>query len=218
MIFGRLVDGCGIGGLKKPIARYVVDCVHHRFDLPRPVRAPVTEAEVLPALKKLRLAGRHYEPEHLLDVLQRRMRLELKVVTIEDQLWCKRMLDGGIHGSIRVIEGTNRGELWVPQDLDREELAGVMYHELAHVVAAHPLPMRREDEDQAGRVRFWLPRKRFTRRRPPFDLAACERDERLREAMIHWCEIDADLWAEHLRTFGAYGPRTCFREKMFLGL
>lgn len=215
MIFGRLVEGRG-GVSPEPMVRYVADYLDEQFGSERLARTPLTEAEVFPALRKLGLAGRYYEPEDLRKVLQRRLRLELKVVTIDDQLWCKRMLKEGIRGSIRVIESTNRGEIWVPRDLDHEELAGVMYHELAHIVAAHPLPLRPEDEDRPGRVRFWLPERRFTSRRPPFDLAACEHSAALREGLLRWCEADADSWAEHLRTFGAYGPRTYFRERLFL--
>ena len=209
MILGRLFPVLGTKN-PRPVVTYAADYPDDPFGPTYPARKPVTEAEVFPALKKLGLAGRYYEPEDLIAELHRRLELELKVVTVEDQLWCKRMLTEGVRGAIRVFENTNRGELWIPKDLDREEYADVMFHELAHVVAAHPIPLRRDDE--TGRARFWLPQKRFTNRRPPFDLAACEQDADLRKQLLRWCEEDADSWAEHLRTFGAYGPRTYFRE------
>lgn len=209
MILGRLFQICG-GASPEPVVRYIADYPDERIALTQPTRTPVMEAEVLPVLKKLGLAGQYYEPEDLLGVLQRRLGLELKVLTIEDQLWCKSMLREGVRGAIRLVEDTNRGELWIPKDLDREEYADVMFHELAHVVAAHPIPLRLGEK--TGQVRFWLPQKRFTNRRPPFDLAACEWDAHMRKQMLRWCEEDADSWAEHLRTFGAYGPRTYFRE------
>lgn len=213
MIFGRLLRFCGSAS-PYPAVRCVYDYLGYQFRLPHPVRALVTEDEVLSALKELGMAGRYYGPENLLNVLQQRLGLELKVVTVDDQLWCKRMLEEGVRGAIRVSENTNRADLLVPKDLDREEYADVMYHELAHVVAAHPIPLLPEAE--TGRVRFWLPRKRFTSREPPFDLAACERDADLRKQLLRWCEVDADAWAEHLRAFGAYGPRFYLREKVLL--
>jgi hypothetical protein len=65
---------------------------------------------------------------------------------------------------------------------------------------------------------LWLPPKRFTARKPPFDLTACQRDPELRRRYLAWCEEDADLWAENLRACGAYGPKVFFRDETLLGL
>lgn len=195
--------------------RYLLRCVHHRFDGVDGRPDAVGEEQVFPALRKLHLAGAYYEPPVLLEALKRQLKLDLRVVEVEDLAISQRMLSHGVRGSIAVVPDRNYGELWVPSGLDPEELAGIMYHELAHLVAAHPLPVQQPGAEP-DRWRFWLPRKRFSARRPPFDLARCERDPELRAQMLRWCESDADLWADHLRTFGAYGPKAYFRDKTLL--
>ena len=127
----------------------------------------------------------------------------------------RSMSNNGIRGALLVIPEMRRADLIVPASLDPEELTGIMYHELAHIVAGHALPCKRPGGEGMG---LWLPPKRFTARKPPFDLAACQRDPELRRRYLAWCEEDADLWAENLRACGAYGPKVFFRDETLLGL
>ena len=198
------------------LGRCALECVHDRFGILRPAHEEMDEYQVLPELKRLRLAGAYYDQHALLGALKRQLRLDLEVVE-KDMAVSQRMLNHGIRGSILIVPEERRGEILVPKDLDPEELAGIMSHELAHLVANHPLPVR-DRTDESGRTRFWLPRRRFAARRPPFDLKRCEHDPELRRRMLRWCEDDADVWAEHLRTFGAYGPRAFFRDKSLFGM
>ena len=198
------------------LGRCALNCVHDRFGVLRPAHDEIEDYRVLRELKRLRLAGDYYDQRTLLEALRRQLRLDLKVVE-KDMAISQRMLNHGIRGSIAVVPDRRYGELWVPRDLDPEELAGIMSHELAHLVANHPLPVR-DLGDESDRTRFWLPRRRFAARRPPFDLKRCEHDPELRGRLLRWCEDDADIWAEHLRAFGAYGPRAFFRDKSLLNM
>ena len=191
------------------LGRCALDCVHRR-----PEPAGMAGDRVFPELKKLRLAGSYYDQHELMGALERHLRLDLQLVE-KDIALSQSMLRQGVRGCLVVVPEQRYGEIWVPQDLDSEELAGIMSHELAHLIANHPLPVRNV-MDEPERVRFWLPRKRFQARRPPFDLKRCEYDPQMRNEMLQWCEQEADLWAEHLRTFSTYGPRALFRDTSLL--
>lgn len=214
MIFGGI--GKRLAQAPVDLGRYFLSCVHDRFGILRPAHDEIEDYRVLRELKRLRLAGTYYDQQTLLEALKRSLRLDLRVVE-KDVAISQRMLNHGIRGSIAVVPERRYGELWVPKDLDPEELAGIMSHELAHLIANHPLPVH-DPAEASGPARFWLPRGRFTARRPPFDLKRCGHDPELRHKLLRWCEDDADVWAEHLRTFGAYGPRAFFRDKSLLGM
>lgn len=193
----------------RQLGRCALDCVHRRPELAGP-----DSDRVFPELKKLRLAGSYYDQHELMEALERHLGLDLQLVQ-KDIALSRSMLRQGVRGCLAVVPEQRYGEIWVPQELDSEELAGIMSHELAHLVANHPLPVRNAT-DEPERVRFWLPRKRSQAHRPPFDLKRCEYDPQMRNEMLQWCEQQADLWAEHLRIFGAYGPRALFRDTSLL--
>ena len=125
------------------------------------------------------------------------------------------MSNNGIRGALLVIPEMERADLIVPHSLDPEELMGIMYHELAHIIAGHALPCKQPGGEGTG---LWIPPKRFTKRKAPFDLSACQRNSELMQRYLAWCEADADLWAENLRICGAYGAKVFFREEVLLGL
>ncbi len=197
------------------VGRCLIRCLHQRVNREYSAGGDVTLDETLGALKRLKLAGRYYEPSDLFAAIERRLKLDLGVQEIAGELALRSMSDNGIRGALLVIPEMRRADLIVPASLDPEELTGIMYHELAHIVAGHALPCKRPGGEATG---LWLPPKRFTARKPPFDLAACQRDPELRRHYLAWCEDDADLWAENLRACGAYGPNVFFRDETLLGL
>lgn len=197
------------------VGRCFVRCVHRRVGCEYAAGENLTLDETLGALKTLKLAGRYYEPSDLFRAVEGRLGLDLGIQEISSETATRSMSNNGIRGALLVVPELGRADLIVPCGLDSEELSGIMYHELAHIVAGHALPCKRLDDEGAG---LWIPPKRFTKRTPPFDLGACQRDAELMQRYLTWCEADADLWAENLRVCGAYGAKVFFREEMLLGL
>ncbi len=197
------------------VGRCLLRCLHQRVSREYSARGDVTLDETLGALKALKLAGRYYEPSDLFAAIEMRLKFDLGVQEIAGEAALRSMSNNGIRGALLMIPEMRRADLIVPAGLDPEELMGIMYHELAHIVAGHALPCKRPGGEATG---LWLPPKRFTARKPQFDLAACQRDPELRRHYLAWCEDDADLWAENLRACGAYGPKVFFREETLLGL
>lgn len=97
---------------------------------------------------------------------------------------------------------------------DRKE---AHYQELAHLIAAHPVPYHVPGKPPEHRE-FWTPAPALCRSEPPFDLARCKTDPDLRRSMIIWCESNADAWVEHLRTISAMGRQVYLREERVIGL
>ena len=99
-------------------------------------------------------------------------------------------------------------------EADRKE---AHYHEVAHLMAAHPVPYWVQGTPHHHRE-FWHPPRSLSPRTPPFDLSRCRTDPALRQDMIRWCEQDADAWVEHLRAISALGRQVYLREERVIGL
>lgn len=99
-------------------------------------------------------------------------------------------------------------------EADRKE---AHYHELAHLIAGHPVPYRVPGTPPEHRE-FWYPPRSLCRRTPPFDAGRCKTDPSLRKELIRWCEGDADTWVEHLRAISALGRQVYLREERVIGL
>ena len=99
-------------------------------------------------------------------------------------------------------------------EADRKE---AHYHELAHLIAGHPVPYRAPGAPPEHRE-FWYPPRSLCRRRPPFDVGQAKTNPALRQEMIRWCEEDADAWVEHLRAISALGRQVYLREERVIGL
>ena len=99
-------------------------------------------------------------------------------------------------------------------EADRKE---AHYHELAHLIAGHPVPYRVADTPPEHRE-FWRPPRTLSQRTPPFDVERSRTDPALRQEMIRWCEEDADAWVEHLRAISALGRQVYLREERVIGL
>lgn len=97
---------------------------------------------------------------------------------------------------------------------DRKE---AHYQELAHLIAAHPVPYWVPGTPPEHRE-FWTPAPTLCQSEPPFDLARCKTDPDLRRRMITWCEKNADAWVEHLRAISAMGRQVYLREERVIGL
>lgn len=201
--------------LTPEVGRCLLRCFHRGAGRDYSARTAVTLDETLAALKTLQLAGRYYEPSDLFGALRKRLGLDLGMQEIAAEPAVRGMKDNGIRGALLVIPEMGRADLIVPAGLDSEELSDIIYHELAHIVAGHALPCKQPGDERPG---LWIPPKRFTRRTPPFDLRICQRDPVIRRRYLAWCEQDADLWAQNLRSCGAYGPTVFFREEKLLGL
>lgn len=197
------------------LGRCLVRCLHRRVGRDYSANENPTLNETLGALKRLKLAGRYYEPSDLFRAIEGRLSLDLSVQEIGSEAARRGMSNNGIRGALLVVPELERADLIVPDGLDPEELMGIMYHELAHIVAGHALPCKRPGDEGSG---LWIPPHRFTKRKPPFDLSACQKDPELMQRYLAWCEADAESWAENLRICGAHGARVFFRQEILLGL
>lgn len=122
-----------------------------------------------------------------------------------------------IHAELVYHPGADSLSIKVAATLNEADRKEAHYHELAHLMAAHPVPYWLEGTPPHHRV-FWHPPRSLCRRTPPFDLSRCETDAALRQEMILWCEEDADAWVEHLRAISALGRQVYLREERVIGL
>lgn len=179
----------------------------------------LTEDEVLQALGRLGLGGKHFDHLELHGAIQEYMDLEIRLELIRDDhcaLVGREIRRRKIQAALVYIDETDYVTIQIPATTCPVEWKDLLYHELSHLLGHHPLPYRRKGR-KPGEVSFWHPPRLLCRRRPPLDLEECSRDPGLRHALIRWCETEADSWTEHLRSIAAYGRRIYLREEFLLG-
>jgi hypothetical protein len=123
----------------------------------------------------------------------------------------------GIHAELVYNPVADSASIKIAASLHQADRKEAHYHELAHLLAAHPVPYWVPGTPLHHR-KFWHPSRSLCRRALPFDLGRCETDPALREEMIQWCERDADIWVEHLRAISALGRQVYLREERVIGL
>ncbi len=122
-----------------------------------------------------------------------------------------------IHGELVYAPSTGALRVELAATLHPADRKAAHYEELAHLMAAHPVPYRMPGTPPEHRS-FWHPPRLLCDRRPPFDLGLCGVDPDTRREMIAWCEADADAWVEHLRAISALGRDVYLREERIIGL
>ena len=180
----------------------------------------VTLTGVLQDLKRLGLAGRYFGPLELARRLETRLDTRIRIAVIEDldhPLLRRNLLYGGIRGGLLYAPETGAATVLVPSSAHPVEWAETIYHELSHLMAGHPLPVRGFEEG-CEEVRLWLPPRRLSRRPVPRELAGAGRVSDLGSKLLDRLEGEADLMAEYLLLAGAYGPDIYRQEETLLGL
>lgn len=122
-----------------------------------------------------------------------------------------------IHAELVYAPAADSVSIKIAASLHEADRKEAHYHELAHLIAAHPVPYWVRHTPLHHRD-FWYPPRSLCSRTPPFDLNRCRTDPALRQEMIQWCEDDADAWAEHLRAISALGRQVYLREERVIGL
>lgn len=122
-----------------------------------------------------------------------------------------------IHGELVYAPSTGALRVELAATLHPADRKAAHYEELAHLMAAHPVPYRTPGTPPEHRS-FWRPPRLLCDRRPPFDLDLCGVDSEARREMIAWCEADADAWVEHLRAISALGRDVYLRDERIIGL
>lgn len=180
----------------------------------------VTLTGVLQDLKRLGLAGRYFGPLHLARCLETRLDTRIRIAVIEDldhPLLRRNLLYGGIRGGLLYVPETKTATVLVPSSANPVEWAETTYHELSHIMAGHPLPVRGFEEGGCE-ARLWLPPRRLSRRPVPRELASARKVSDLGPKLLARFEGEADLMAEYLLLAGAYGPDIYRQEETLLGL
>lgn len=186
---------------------------------------PLSEETVLEALRRLdaavpafsHLSFDHRDLHGALEAfLGKEIRLERLSTHVSPVVarWLRRTT---VRAELICVPEADFLTLLLPTNLHPADERDAHLHELAHLLAAHPMPCRsKAGQDRA--VSFWTPPRTLIRRKPPFDVEACAMDPELRRRMVSWCEDDADRWVEHLRTISALGRNVYLREERVLGL
>lgn len=176
-------------------------------------------------LKVLRLAGRTYDVTQYAQRLADYLGLVIKVVTCNDisnPLLRAQMAYYGIGGGLFYEPGAKTAWIVVPSSLDMKAQVLVVYHELAHIAAGHPLKPPQLLHEGAAEQHvaeafpghfvkrsddLCEPTRRLARRRTP--------DTGDSQNTLAQCELEADLRARYAFKAGLYGEHIYYRDEFF---
>lgn len=188
---------------------------------------PLTREAVLDALRRLAVRVPGFSPWDFDELglhlaLERYLGMEIGLQWIPDResaIMRHITSRSTTHGQLVYVPDKRAVVMQFPTRLSESDRKDAHYEELAHIIAAHPVPYRPR-EDRPDLYEFWQPprQKVLSRRRPPFCLRACRTDTDLRREMLRWCEADAARWVEHLRTIAAMGRQRYLTEERIIGL
>lgn len=177
--------------------------------------------ELLEELRRLGLAGRFFVPRDYADALERALGITIHIIEPEDT-------DADLYKALRRRYDLAAGltyipECWlaiivVPQSFQGITRLMLLFHELSHLAAGHPMPERRVIYEAGGEGDHTKGTERTeeTQRsgfyEPPFILSRRE------SPPPELCELDADLRARTVCRASIYGVRIYDRAEQYLGL
>lgn len=186
---------------------------------------PLTEAKVFRTLLKLDWAvdgfdHTNFDETDLHAAMQDYLDIEIRPDLIRSdayEVMGRHIRRSPCEAELIKVEGSDHVSIEIPATTPTNQWRDLFYHELWHLMAAHPLPFW--SRIGTGHAKpFWNPSRRLLARTPPFDLVACAADRRLARRMVAWCEVDADYAVEHLRTISALGERLYGSPELLMGL
>lgn len=174
--------------------------------------AQLSYNEFAAELVVLGLAGVTFGPDEYAQALARYIGARIDVVDLNDldyPLLRRALVSLGISGGLFYEPDARRIWIIVPSSLGERERTKLIYHELAHLAAGHPMRQEhvlRADPRPARQPEpLWEPDfRRLSQRLPPEEPALSE--------------AEADLRARYALRAGSYGPAIYEREEYFLGL
>ncbi len=173
---------------------------------PNPSEAFVLDA--LRALERAVLGFRHtlYDHESLHGALQEYLDMEIRIELLRDDEYAlagRSVRLGPVQAGLMYVEGAEHVTIFLPASTPEADWQDLVFHELWHLAAGHPLPFRHRGA--RGRPAFWRPYRVLCPRVPPYDLGACAADPELLFRCLGWCEADAEAAVVHLKTISALG-------------
>lgn len=152
--------------------------------------------------------------------LQEFLDLEIRPELIRDDCheiarrWLQRY---AFQGTLLYVPGTDHLKLQVSASCSEAEFSDVMYHELAHLILAHPLPCIHAGSDSEDRVEFWEPPECPYPKRAPFRTQTRQIAPNEASQLVECLEHEAEVAARYLRTISAYGRRMYNTQDFLLG-
>ncbi len=158
-------------------------------------------------LAVLKLLGRPYTPEDYLAALERHLKVRIEIKEVYE------VIRGSAQATMRYSPETHSIVIYIPERLSWWLRRYALFHELAHLAAAHPFLERSLETGEVIRIR--KPNWRLARKAPvteesiPDDLPEAYRNDlhRLRED-------EADLRAQHHMLTAQLGARALEVERL----
>lgn len=152
-------------------------------------------------LAVLKLAGRAYSPEDYRAALERYIQAEIRIKTVPE------LLRASSAATVAYDPDTGDVTVWVPERLVWWLRRYAIFHELAHVAAAHPA-MERRPSDGVIVGTSPAPVRRLARKQPPTTgNTPDDLPEPFAADLDRFYEDEADLRAQHHMVTGSLGAR-----------
>lgn len=185
----------------------------------------LTESAVLSAVRRLDLAGTHFDHWDLLRAIESFLKIQIEVQPLclngYHPLLERQTRRSGIQAELVCLTSAGTLYIFVPigvhHNLPKGSWKDVILHELSHLMLCQPIPLRRDLTSTERIDGFWHPPRAILRRTPPFDLDTCLTDSAVRRRFLMWCEQEADDCTNHLRSISARGPSSYNRNGSLLG-
>jgi hypothetical protein len=169
-----------------------------------PHRPNPSESLVLGALQDLervvpQFDHTAFDHETLHGALQEYLDMEIRIELIRDDVYpmtAETLRSSPIEAALLKLEDTDHVSICVPATTQPQLWPPLIFHELWHLIAGHPLPFAHRSQD--AMPYYWRPTRVLCPSTPALPLDVFGVDPKLSGLYIRWCETDADLATERL--------------------